>query len=248
MKNIIKSLQLCLVFSVFAAYTYGQDVKIIYQNPDFKKEGISKDFHYINKGMDISNFQKIATMKGIGNNSGKQTLDNIFNQLWESANKLGANSFRIDNYSNNNSDSVVVVLSVYKLTPKELETNEAFFPRNMIYVFGDLNIKRHAGKRIKLNGEKVVLLPLEYVSYQNKVGKEATVSIGGFSGSKVWIKWQENRLSKYLSLKGLGIGPGPMYYGQVGISITTGRLFPVDIDFGQFLVEILHEKKFVDRH
>jgi hypothetical protein len=82
---------------------------------------------------------------------------------------------------------------------------------------------------------------MQYLSYQNSVGEEAIVSIGGILGAKVWIVGKEGRLPKHLSVNGFGIGPGS--FNTVSVSFNTGRIYPVDLNFGQFLVKVLKEQK-----
>ena len=81
---------------------------------------------------------------------------------------------------------------------------------------------------------------MEYISYQNKTGEDATVSIGGLLGAKVWIAVQERRLPKHLSVNGFGVGPGAV--NTVSISFNTGRIYPIELNFGAFLVKVLYEK------
>ena len=200
------------------------------------------EFHYIDKNLDLSDIRKIATLKGACNNSGKKTVVHLFNSLWETANKLGANSYQIEYFTNKSLDYLSVTVSIYILTEENLEYNFDIYPKNMVYVFGDLDKNKQAGKTIKFNSTKMKLPPLEYVSYQNKVGEDAILSIGGFLGAKVWIRGKEGRLPKHLSLNGFGIGPGSYYNDQLSISFNTGRIYPVDLSFGQFLVEILNKK------
>ena len=49
----------------------------------------------------------------------------------------------------------------------------------MVYVIGDID-KRKTTKKIKFNKEKMILAPMEFISYQNKIDKYAILSIGGF--------------------------------------------------------------------
>jgi hypothetical protein len=67
------------------------------------------------------------------------------------------------------------------------------------------------------------------------------VGIGGFLGAKVDIYGREERLPVYLSLNGFGIGPGS--FNQISVSFNTGRIYPVEMNFGQFLINILPKKE-----
>jgi hypothetical protein len=84
---------------------------------------------------------------------------------------------------------------------------------------------------------------MEYVSYQNKVGEEVNVSIGGVAGTKVWLVGKESRLPKHLSVSGFNVRPVSISPNQLGIGFSTGSIYSVDFDFGQFLVSVLEENR-----
>ncbi len=235
----MKQLNTILLFCMISLHSFGQGVQIIYQNKDYKPNGKYESFHYIDKKTVLSDSVKIASLKGYSTNSGNQTLSQLFNEFWKIANKLGANAFRIDCIENKSVQLFYITISIYNLN--EGEINYDFLPKNMIYIIGDLNYNKGC-KNIKLNENKMSIYPMEYISYQNKVGEEAIISIGGFTGAKTWIKGKEGRLPECFTLSNFGVGP--TYYGGsgVGVSFNTGRIYPVDLSFGLFLIEILKKK------
>lgn len=215
----------------------GQNIKIVDENPTETKHQTST-FDLIDKSFDLTGKTKIAKIKGYSLNSGNPTVIALFNSFWRSANGLGANSFHID-LVENSGDSTIVTLDLYYLDDSDSKKNFDAYPKNMVYVIGDLD-KKQTAKSIKLNNDKIALNPMEYVAYQNKVGDDATVSIGGLLGAKVWIRGQEGRLPKHLSVNGFGVGPGA--YNTVGLSFNTGRIYPVDLNVGQFLIGVLKRR------
>ena len=220
--------------------SFAQEVQIIEKNENYvQKEKVEK-FEFIDKNLNLTNREKIAVLKGYSTNYGKNTLISLFNKLWEMSNKFGANSYFIDKVERV-ADTIYVQISTYYLDNMTFEDNFKLYPQNMVYVFGDLDIKKGTTKKIKLNENKVELAPFEYIGAQNEVGKYLTVSIGGFLGAKVDIKGREERLPMYLSLTGFGIGPGS--FNQVSVSFNTGRIYPVDMNFGQFLIYIMTKKE-----
>ena len=235
MKNI-----LILTSIFFCISGYAQEVQVIEKNDNFAQKEKVEKFEFIDKNLNLTNHEKIAVLKGYSVNSGKSTLINLFNTFWETSNKLGANSYFID-IVEKTSDTIYVQISAYYLDNMSFEDNFKLYPKNMVYVFGDLDIKKGSTKKIKLKGQKIELNPLEYVASQNEVGKYVTVSIGGFLGAKVDIFGREERLAECLSLAGFGIGPGS--FNQVSVSFNTGRIYPVKMNFGQFLINILTKKE-----
>jgi len=231
MKNI-----LFLTSIFFYISAYAQEVRVIEKNENYIRKEKVEEFEFIDKNLNLTNHAKIAVLKGYSVNSGRNTLIGLFNVFWKESNKLGANSYFIDKVESI-SDTTYVQISVYYLDNKILNDNFKLYPKNMVYVFGDLDIREGSTKKIKLNGKKVELSPLEYIESQNEVGKYVTVSIGGFLGAKVDIYGREERLSVYLSLNGFEIGPGS--FNQISIRFNTGRIYPIKMNFGQFLVSIL---------
>jgi hypothetical protein len=231
---------LTLVWFFLYAFSYAQEVKVIEQNEDYIKKETGEKFEFIDDSFDLTNYEKIVVLEGHTINSGKNTLVSLFNHFWETANDYGANAYKIDKVETI-SGAFHVCISAYYLDEKAFDANFNLYPKNKIYVFGDLDVKKGKAKKITINKQKVELSPLEHISYQNEVGKYATVSIGGLLGAKVDIFGKEERLPVYLSLNGFGVGPGN--YNEISLSFNTGRIYPVDMNFGQFLINILTEKQ-----
>ncbi len=228
-------------FLVISTLLVGQGVEIYSQNLNVTAKKNAITFSYIDTGFIPLEENYIATLTGHATHTGKVTLENLYNSFWYKSNQLGANAYSIEEVTNK-LDTTFLMISIYNLNTAQLERNFDLYPNNMVYVIGDLD-KSKMPKKVKVNKEKISLKPLEFIAYQNKVGEEATVSIGGLLGTKVWIKGKVNRSPKHLSLRGFGVGPMVPNYNQLGISFNTGRIYPVDLDFGQFLVNVLTENK-----
>lgn len=232
---------LITLFSIIYSYCIGQTPIIEWKNPNLEIKEKTVHFEYLIANFDTTNSVKVATLSVLETNS-KNNLVSIFNSFWEASNKLGANSFCIEkSFLSSSNDTIEIIISAFYTTEEFLDKNIALYPHNMVYLFGDLNKNRVNGKKIKFNGEKITLFPLEYIAYQNKIGEEAIVSIGGFLGAKMWIKGRKDRIPSYLSFSSFGVGPGS--FGTVSISVNTGRIYPVETNFGQFLINVLHKKK-----
>jgi hypothetical protein len=236
-------LKIFLLFLSISVSSFAQMVQVIERDMDYISPGEMTQFQYISKNSDVSNIPKIASLKATCNNTADETVVHLFNLLWQTANNFGANSFKIDSIENKSKNYISLTLSIYNLTSEQLEINSGLFPQNIVYVFGDFDKKIQSNKSIKFNNEKIELPPMEYVSYQNKVGAEAIVSIGVITGAKVWIVGKEGRLPMHLSVNGFSVGPGSFSSNQIGIGFNTGRIYPIDFDFGQFLVDVLKENR-----
>ena len=204
---------LIFVSFFFCTFSYAQEVQVIEQNENYIKKETVEIFEFIADGFDLTNYEKIVVLEGYTINSGKNTLVSLFNSFWETSNDYGANAYKIDRIEKK-SDTTHVQISTYHFNEKVFEDNFRLYQKNMVYVFGDLDVKKGKPKKIRLNKQRVELSPFEYISYQNEVGEYATVSIGGFLGAKVDFFEKEERLPVYLSLNGFGIGPG-IYYNTI---------------------------------
>jgi hypothetical protein len=142
------------------------------------------------------------------------------------------------------------VVSVYYLNYDELLANFEFYPKNRVYVFGNIN-KNKSKSEIEVNNLPIELSPMEFVWYQNEVGRVASVSIGGLFGSEIWIEGKANRESEYFSVTGFGVSPTVMHTGNPGINqnnipavaLSTGSINRVNMNFAEFLIRILKERK-----
>ena len=227
----------------FTIHAYGQSVQVVEVNPNYEKQNGLNEFHFIDKKFDCSGSLEVAKLTGTTENKGQNNLVQLFYSFKKYANELGANAFLINEFTiGSNESSSIVTVTAYYLTHREIVLNTDLFARNMVYVIGDVNANKENGKKIKFNSQKIQLMPLEYISYQNEIGKDAILSIGGFLGAKIWIHGKEDRLPEFRSLKGFGVGAGSNVNLQPSVSINTGRIYPVNLNLGLFLINIFNKK------
>lgn len=234
---------LLFIAVLLTSFASAQDIQILSQTTSSGKPK-AKTFHFISKKYDLSGKQIVATLKGCLQPNEKRTLADLFYSFWSTANKLGANSFVIDSLCT--SQDFCFILKVYSLSDNNLDSNYALYPTNLVYVIGDID-RRQTSKTIKFNNEKMELQPMEYISYQNKVGEKCTLSIGGITGARSSVRGEPGKLPDFYSVAGFGVGPGGAgtYGGSVGfgLSFNTGRINPVAPNLGLFLVAVLKERK-----
>jgi hypothetical protein len=228
-------------FVLFCISAYAQEVTVLEFNEESQLNPGKKveRFESIDPKLNLTKHERIAVLSGYSVNSGRNTLRGLFSAFWEKSNSLGANAFIVDKVERVG-NVISVQISVYYLDDTTLEYNLSLYPTNMVYVFGDLDVQNR-NRRIRLNGERIEIAPLEFIAHQNHTGERARVSIGGFTGARVDIQGAEGRLPMYLSLSGFGVGVGGNVH-QPGIQFNTGRIYPVEMNLGQFLLSVLTKK------
>ena len=226
---------------------YGQNITVVGKNEEFTVSEKQKEFYYIEKDFPLTDDRWLATLEGFCTNTKKSNLENLFYDFWKTANKMGANAFFIEG-SLIVPDTVFVTVSIFNLTEQELDDNYGLYSCNKIYVFGDLtaaNIKTKTPKNreVKINNKKIKIYPLSYYEYQSDIGEKVNISIGGFFGTGYTRTGEAGKVSAYLSLGGGSFGAVNVPAGGVGISFSSGSIYPLDMNFGQFLAEILEKKQ-----
>jgi hypothetical protein len=225
----------------------GQDVTIIEQNENFSVSEKQEEFYYIEKDFPLTNDRWLATLDGFCTNTKKSNLEYLFYDFWKTSNTLGANAFFIDEFTYS-PDTIFVTISVFNLTEEELDDNYALYSCNKIVIFGDLiasDFKTNAPKKqeVKVNKEKIKIYPLSYYEYQSDIGEKVNLSIGGFFGSGYTRMGEAGKVSVYLSLNGGTIRPVVRPMGGVGVNFSNGSFSLLDMNFGQFLVEVLEKSE-----
>jgi len=239
MKMIKKNLLFVCVCLTSIFLLWGQNITVIEQNEVFSVSEKQKEFYYIEKEFPLTNERWLATLEGFCTNTKELNLENLFYDFLEMANTMGSNAFFVEDFLNT-ADTIFVIISIFNLTEQELDDNYELYSCNKIYVFGDL-IASNKAREVKINKEKIEIYPLSYYEYQNNIDEKVKVNIGGFSGSTYIRTGKAGKVSAYLSLGGgtvkpaIGVGVGV----SVGVRFTTGSIYPLDINFGQFLTEIL---------
>ena len=239
-KKILLSICVCLIG---ISPLCGQNISVIEQNETFTVSEKQKEFYYIEKDFPLTDDRWLATLEGFCTNTKTSNLEKLFYDFWKTANAMGANAFFVEDFSNN-TDTIFVIVSIFNLTEQELDDNYELYSCNKIYVFGDLiasNLKTKTPKsrNIKLNKEKVTIYPLSYYEYQSNIGEKVNISIGGLFGSGYTRTGEEGKVSVYLSLGGGTVRPGVTPMGGVGVNFSTGSIYLLDMNLGQFLAEIL---------
>jgi hypothetical protein len=242
----MKKLILLILQTLFVCLTaFAQNVEVLGDAKLNLPKNKTEEFYFLNTEIDTTQLTYIAHLKASRLNTKDAGIDLLFLTLKNEAQARGANAFRLVDWQINSPqfDKNYLTIAIYQANPLMLEQNQQFFPKNMIYVFGNIDSPQSKPKKVALNGQKIAIEPMKYLAYQNKIDEEATLSVGGITGMKFWIKGKEGRLPNFYSLSGFGVGPGMGNVGTIGLSFNTGRIYPVDIDFGSILIKVLKEQK-----
>lgn len=236
-----------ILFSIIffnSTLCFSQNIEILSQNPDYRFEKDPSEFYSISKDLDASIGTRVADIQLTiqkENEEEKYTLVPMFYKLWEKANSMGSNAFYISETNYSESDKMYfITVELWFLDKDQIDENYELYPENLIYIIGNLNTKKeNNGKKFRLNGEKVTVMPYQYLYLENPDDKPTTIHVGGMFGSGVAIKRESGKLPRFFSLGGFNLAP--VYSG--GISISGGSVYQLDMNLGYFLIGILPQQQ-----
>jgi hypothetical protein len=243
MKNIF-----LLLFCLFSAAAFSQEIEVLDENQSVALNPQNEFEYLFIEPQDTNKVFFVALVRATGD----QGIARLFEAVRRTACKAGANCFRVEEYIQGDKKSSLTLRTYYAYQEYLLD-NDKLKERNVIYVFG--NDKSGDGKTsFKFNGEKKEVKNREYFRYENAIGDKVKISKGGFTGTSVTITGDLNKPSSYLTLSGLAAAPFGAYagsygagtaYGGVGagVSISTGRINYIDLNFANLLLNIWTEKQ-----
>lgn len=226
---------------------WSQEIEILTKNPDFEPGKKPSDFFYVSKSLDSSLGMKVADVRLTAKREGRdKSLAPMYYKFRKEAMKMGANAFFMTKMSYFEEEKEYeIFIELWSLNDDEIEENLSLMPTNQLIIIGNIDTKNESkGKGFKLNKEKTDLMPYSYILCQNEVGEKISVSVGGFTGASMSTTGAEGKLPVFIALGGVAVAPMVMVpNGGVGISINTGNVFPLDMDLGFFLMDILDLEK-----
>jgi hypothetical protein len=234
----MKKISLFLLF--ICQISYSQTIEFLTKNDTLQKPKY-QEFIYINDATDTVGSIKVARIKASG---GFENPTQLFLKIKSESQKLGANSFRFNEFKKNEDNSAELILDVYFSTDEILGTNFKNIPKNKIYIFGDDNLLSTKSQNYKVNGIKYEIGSGQFKEFSVKVGEELKINKGGFTGMTIWIKGIEDKSSTFINFSGgnvTGASYNP-YNRGVGISINTGFINKMEPNIALFLLEIFKEQ------
>ena len=230
-----------ILFLLFIChFSYSQTIEFITKNDTLQKPKYQQ-FIYINDATDTSGLIKVAQIKVSGSLENPKLL---FLTINSEAQKIGANSFRFNDFKKNEDNSAELILDVYFSTDEILETNFKNIPKNKIYIFGDDNLLRTKSQNYKIDGVKYEIGSGQFKEFSVKVGEELKINKGGFTGMTIWIKGIEDKSSTFINFSGANVTGASYnpYNRGVGISINTGFINKMEPNIALFLLKIFKEQ------
>lgn len=232
-----KILSLTLIIFI-SNYCFSQTVEILRKS---EKIQLSKgnDFAFLETKTDTSKLEFVATIKATGINS-KTNLSSLYFTILENAKAIGANSFKLNSYLQNDSSKIYsLILDTYFGVDSLLDLNFDNHEKNMFFIFGDEKIDGTDTYSFKIDGVKKKIKSGTYYKQELKEGKEVKINKGGITGMTIWLNWKPKRQSAFFNFTGFGLGGGSVPVGVVGASFNTGRISNIDGNLGSLLTQIL---------
>lgn len=230
---------------------FPQTIELVKQSETkFKKSW--KTFDFIEPEIDIEHLAYVATFKATGR---KSTADifRMFDGIRAKSRFYGGNCFVLSSFERNGPrGQVTLVLDTYFATDSILEANVASQAKNVCFIFGDDNPDKERLHSFKINGEEKVIPSGTYFRQEINEREEIKINKGGFTGASVKLYWMPDKDAVYISQSGPGVGAISPTVGNAnfgvgsgisGISVNTGRLYPMESNLGRLLIELLEESR-----
>lgn len=222
--------------------TFAQQIELLKEGSSLPKVKQPVEFHFLHHDVDTTTMIFVGRFRAYGVDT-RSTIEDFYNSIRTEAKKNGANSFKLVRVSR--AEATVVgelVLDTYFSSEAVVTESSALKERNAVYVFASEMKSNDKTTAYKVNNERKELAGGRYVRYDLPIGSEIKISKGGISGATAWFTGKEDKPAVYVSLTGMGVGPGVSPTGNgVGISLNSGRITPMDRGLGELLTIALEE-------
>lgn len=229
-----------ILISITAINCYSQQVEILKSVED-KSLPEAKIFAFIEPSTDTSGIQFVATISSKLKGK-KPAIELLYYAIRKSANKLGANCYRINSYTRNPSNNECeLVLDSYTASDSVLIINTANHEKNVVFVFG----REHEEDKpisLNVNGETKEIKAGHYLRLELKQGQELKLNKGGvIGGATAWLNWEKDKQPQFYTLTGFGLS-NITQQPVNGISFNTGRINRINnISVGLLLIKLLKQ-------
>jgi hypothetical protein len=229
-----------MVVVAFSSLSQGQVLQILSQSNALLATQ-HQDFYFLSDSTDTTNAVFVAKIKATGS---LQNLTYLYYTIKNKAQELGANAYKLEQFTNLDDYSGELILATYYATAERLKANSLSLPQNNLYLFGCDDLTASKNQSYKINGVKYTLGCGAYTSYSLKDGELYKINKGGFTGTTIWVKGKTAGDSTFLSFSGIGLNGAndAMYANGLGVSLTTGKINTVDPNLALLLLKLYHKQ------
>jgi hypothetical protein len=210
------------------------------------------NFRYINKSLDSSLIQFVATIK-VSCIKNSFTINNLYNELKTKANELGANAFKVVEY-NSKGMNTYLILDVFYANELVLKQNSNLHTKNKLYIFPEEQNTVIAKKqKVFINDSLIVFEVDEYLSLDIQENDSLKIEKSGLKrGFPAIVTKDSIGTAVFLSLadseKGDRTSGGALLNNTsvvaINMTIKPGQLETLNRNFAYLLMDIfLKEKK-----
>ncbi len=234
---------LILLCCLYGGLAYSQEIEILEKGDTLQKPKYVQ-FIYIADSTDLSQSIFVAKIKATGS---LRNVSNLFLFINAEAQKLGANSFKVESFKRIDSQNGELILSTYYNDGEGdfFDVNYQNLPHDKIYIFGNQDMVDSKTQNYKVNGEKHEIASGKFAVFEIKPDEEVKINKGGFTGMTLWVKRKPEGYSSFLNFSGIGLN-GASYSpmgGGVGVSINTGTINKIEPNLALALLKIYSEQK-----
>jgi len=234
--------QLVLIcFLFFANNAWSQKVEVMNASGKVYQEG--KKFAFIEPVTDTKGYEFVGSVKATIRNK-KSIISTLFFAIKEKANKLGANCYKVQSFSREDSlKDAVLILDCYVASDSLIDVNFNNHEKNVVFIFGEEKKDPTDTYRFNLNDEKKEITSGSYYRYDLREGEELKINKGGFTGASMWINWKKNKPAIFLTLSGFQVTDVGLGGGETVTTFSTGGLNQVNISLGYLLTQLLIQSR-----
>lgn len=230
---MIRFIVFFLFVSCFGSLSMGQKVKVNGFNRDFEKYRNAQNFDYIHDDFDSTKLTWVASLTVKFDTVIPGMIGECFKQLKEKSNRLGANSFRVDEADiYTTTEEKFIRISCYWNRMEYRTENLMLFKQTKIYLIGLLGYHSSInGYNVTIDGESLLVKELSYHEFDFEAGDKVHLRLGSKSrGAEKYIYMEEREYPKFY------------YFALIKGSYKNAWIDEYSPSFGVFLTKILNKK------
>ena len=208
-----------------------------------KKSQKVRGLYFLHPQFDTQTVTYIAKYQFEQNTKTNYNIEKVLSAIQRLANKHQGNAFKLIDHKVNSQKRQIdfLEIEIYRINEVAFEKNLSFIPKNTVFIMGSL--KGKSKKKVKVNNQRKTILPFTCLALQAPLGDYIKINVGGLFGQTGHIKSRKDKPSQFLSFSNFGIAPSTPINRSVGVTINTGRFYPMEPSYGYFLSLILPQEK-----